>query len=749
MKTRLLLFAIVLITCFILADGINNKAHTYVSGAPAGYTGSPGDGGTCNSCHSSAVGTRTGLITTDIPGSGYIPNTTYNIAATITQAGINKYGFEVSPQNSSGTIMGSLVLTNTTETRLVGTGGYITHTSNGVSGSGTKTWTFKWTAPASNQGPVTFYGAFNMSNADGTSNGDNIVTSSTTVNAGSVPPTANFTVNKSSICATEAAVFTNTSTGNITSYQWNFGAGASPATANTVGPHSVIYSSSGNKTVSLTVNGPNGSNTETKTNVVNVNSVIAITLTPKAVSCHGGSDGAITSTISGGSGVYNYKWSNNSTTANISNLALGNYTITVTDNSGCSNSAMAIVNEPPAISFNVAATNATVPGACDGSIKATAGGGTPPYSFKLNPGGQTNGTGQFNSLCEGDYTVTLTDANGCTRNLPVTVRSNGPIVIAAAVTQPSCSNKCDGVIQLDPSGGAGVPYTCKWSAPAGNTDTGADSLCAGNYSVTVTDKAGNTALYTTTLVAPAPITVNHTFQNASCGTCKDGSACASATGGTAPYTYTWSNGKTTACTDSLLKGNYTVTITDDKGCTASKIITIGTSSVSKLSVKNITVKNESDSAKCDGTLTIAMTGGLRPYQYTWSPITSTDSSLVSLCGGLYCVHITDKAGQAIDTCLKVITNQSNAINDMSSNFHVNIAPNPFSDVALVSLSMPANSTMTTFKLFNSFGQCVKTIDCSGLQSFYLHCEELAAGIYHFVLLHKQAPVKQGSLILVR
>ena len=108
-----------------------------VAGPPAGYTGSPGDGQNCASCHSSSVQTITGVITSNIPASGYMPNQTYTITASLSQTGINRFGFQISPQNTSGTKLGSLIVTNSTETSLSGSGKYIQHKSPGTLGSAT------------------------------------------------------------------------------------------------------------------------------------------------------------------------------------------------------------------------------------------------------------------------------------------------------------------------------------------------------------------------------------------------------------------------------------------------------------------------------------------------------------------------------------------------------------------------------------------------------------------------------------
>lgn len=136
---------------------ISISVFAYPSGSPAGYTGSPGDGQHCVSCHNGSAATVTGWITSNIPASGYVAGTAY--AMTVTVSGTGKKGFEVSPQDASGLQLG--VLAPGAGNKLVGGTKYVTQTSSG-STSSTVIWNFTWTAPAAGTGTVTFYGAFTV-----------------------------------------------------------------------------------------------------------------------------------------------------------------------------------------------------------------------------------------------------------------------------------------------------------------------------------------------------------------------------------------------------------------------------------------------------------------------------------------------------------------------------------------------------------------------------------------------------------
>lgn len=148
--------------------------------APAGHTGSPGDGKVCTACHlGAAAAAKTDIITTNIPVQGYVPGNTYTITVTLNNPGTTRFGFQLSPQDLAGNMLGAWG-PSTAETQVIN-GKYATHKLVGTNGTDSKVWTLQWTAPASGTGDVTFYGAFNISNADNTTTGDVIWKTSHTV----------------------------------------------------------------------------------------------------------------------------------------------------------------------------------------------------------------------------------------------------------------------------------------------------------------------------------------------------------------------------------------------------------------------------------------------------------------------------------------------------------------------------------------------------------------------------------------
>lgn len=169
MKTRSLLYTLMVIGGMSMASYV-----LYPGGSPGGKTGSPGDGGAnCTGCHSGNAQQASGWITSNIPSAGYMPGQTYTITATGTHTGVAKFGFEITAENASGVKKGTIVVTDASQTKKVNSNSSITHTANGITPSGdSKSWSFDWTAPATGTGTVTFYGAFNAANGNGSSSGD-------------------------------------------------------------------------------------------------------------------------------------------------------------------------------------------------------------------------------------------------------------------------------------------------------------------------------------------------------------------------------------------------------------------------------------------------------------------------------------------------------------------------------------------------------------------------------------------------
>jgi hypothetical protein len=282
------------------------------------------------------------------------------------------------------------------------------------------------------------------------------------------------------------------------------------------------------------------------------------------VTCNGATTGAVDLTVTGGTAPYTFAWNNSATTEDISGIAAGTYSVTITDNLGCTNTGTFTVTEPSAITLSVTATNVTCYGDSTGSADITAAGGTPGYTYLWAPSGGTGAT--ESGLMAGTYTCTVTDANGCTNTGPVTITEPPAIVATSSVTNVSCNGNTDGTALISVSGGS-PGYTYAWSN--GDTLVTADSLSPGNYNCTVTDMNGCLRVHTVAITEPFPLVI--TFSATNVTTCggSDGTIDATVTGGTAPYTFMWMpSGANTEDVNGLAAGSYTLTVTDTQGCGA-------------------------------------------------------------------------------------------------------------------------------------------------------------------------------------
>ena len=217
MKKTIITITIVFITGIIIMafSELNQctRMSKNASGARVGYSGDPAVGGrNCTSCHDESPNpeNKIGWIVTDIPTTGYIPKTTYKITTTAVGTGHSVFGFEMTPQNSKGTFLGTWTVINS-ETKLTTNPNYITQTSEGTLGTGSKTWTFNWTAPAEGSGAVTFYAAYNLANGNSSTSGDTIKLSTLTVNE-----KGSNAVDEIDVMSTNIRVYPNPATDVIT-----------------------------------------------------------------------------------------------------------------------------------------------------------------------------------------------------------------------------------------------------------------------------------------------------------------------------------------------------------------------------------------------------------------------------------------------------------------------------------------------------------------------------------------------------
>jgi hypothetical protein len=288
------------------------------------------------------------------------------------------------------------------------------------------------------------------------------------------------------------------------------------------------------------------------------------------------------------------------------------------------------------------ATSTSTSTSCSNSTNGTATvvpqNGSAPYTFAWS---NSATTATATNLTAGTYSVTVTDAAGCTATSTIVVTSPSAIT-ATAVAQPvSCFAGCNGNATVSPSGGT-PGYTYSW-APSGGTGSTATGLCAGTYTCTITDANGCTFTTSATVTEPAALVPSVTSANTTCNQSCDGSAAANPSGGTAPYTYAWTPGnQTTAAITGLCSGTYSVAITDAAGCTV-------TDTVSITSPSPVVVTANGNGMICSGDTAVIFaigSGGAGSYTYNWNPGNLTGSQIVVTPSTLtiYTVTVTDASG---------------------------------------------------------------------------------------------------------
>lgn len=392
----------------------------------------------------------------------------------------------------------------------------------------------------------------------------------------------------------------------------------------------------------ITVRSSTGCEALTGTNISQPNAPVSFTLTNLTnASCADSANGSISVAVLNGTAPYNYSWSNGQTTNPATGLAANTYTVTVTDANGCTGDTSFIITQPQPLSVSIfASTPANCFGASDGTANASALGGSSPYSYLWDNGE----TGDFaQQLNAGNHVITVTDVNGCTATDNVNITQ--PAQFSANITAQTdavCFGGNTGTATVAPSGG-NAPYLYLWSN--GQTNATATGLAANTYSVTLSDMTGCTASTTVTIGQPPQLTaVISTYTDVTCNGNSDGTANATATGGTPSYSFLWGNGQNTANATGLSAGAQTVTVTDAAGCTATGSVMITQPAAVTASIFSFT--HVSCFGGNNGSATVAAAGGTNTFSYQWSN-GQNSATANNLAAGNYSVTVTDGNGCSV------------------------------------------------------------------------------------------------------
>lgn len=520
--------------------------------------------------------------------------------------------------------------------------------SNNVSG-GITPYIFNWSNGAVSQNPGNVAsGVYTLTVTDA-----NSCTASQSFTVNQTPAITISTTHTNALCAgaTNGTITVTTSTGTAPfNFVWN---DANTQQNRTVGAgtYSVTVTDAGNcsATATETVTEPTG---------------LSLTYTKQDVTCFGAATASIDFTVNGGTGAYTYNWSSGQQTQDVTGIAAGNYNITVTDVNSCQVSAAVIINQPTQLSASATSTPVLCNGGNTGTVTASATGGAGNYQY--NWGAATGST--YSNRPIGNYSVTVTDNNGCSATASASVTQPAPIGIAGLVNDVTCSNANNGSITSFATGGVGG-YQYLWNT--NDATAGISSLAGGDYTVTVHDANNCVALQQFTIAEPTAIQLATTATNAGCSGAATGGVDLTVNGGAGTYQYNWSNAANTQNLTGVQAGTYTVTVTDANTCQATATATVG--QVAALDVTLTTTFVTCFNAN-NGSVVTNVNGGtpgsVAGYMYNWSN-GSIAKNLNGIAAGTYSVTVTD--GGNCSATASTVVQQPTAITVTES--HTNVSCN--------------------------------------------------------------------------
>lgn len=530
-------------------------------------------------------------------------------------------------------------------------------------------------------------------------------------------PTASATSN-SPVCEGSTLNLSTTAVTGAT-YAWTGPTSYTASTQNATRP-SMTTAMAGTYTVTVTANGC----TNTSNTTVAVTTLPAASASSNSPVCVGQTINLSTTAVTGAS----YAWSGpggytastqNATRPGATVPMSGTYTVTVTRN-GCSSTSntTVTVNANPTATAN--ATNILCNGDCNGTTTAVPGGGSGTYTYLWDVAAGSQTTATASSLCDGTYSVTITDGNGCTVSANASVTEPTALTIGSVNTTQSACGSANGSATINVTGGT-TNYSYSVNGGTPQSSNVFNGLAAGSYTAEVTDANGCTSTSLFTITNPNAPAATNSSQPASCfGNC-DAEATVTITSGTPPFNVdfcgTVQTGiSTVAFINTLCAGNCTITITDANGCVLTQNLTVNEPALLNGSETHIDEVNGND-----GSIDITVSGGTSPYSYSWNSGQTTED-ISGITGGVYTLTVTDANG-----CTDVITVVVGSTVGMNENNKdvISVYPNPNTGFFIVESAESINSKI---ELFDAAGKLVySTVTVNQKTEINLN---IATGVYH-------------------
>ncbi len=360
--------------------------------------------------------------------------------------------------------------------------------------------------------------------------------------------------------------------------------------------------------------------------------------------CPGIADGAVYITPSGGVPNYSFSWSNSLQTEDIVNVEGGNYSVVISDLNNCEFTLSATVDAPAAAYTEITVDDVTCSGETDGRVDLDVVGGVPPFAYAWSNNAQTQ---DLTRVAGGIYHVTITDDEGCEVYAMAEVIEPAAITSTITATGVSCATSAEADIELTPSGGT-PPYDFLWSNFVFTEDQ--TDVPAGTYTVIITDVNDCEATNSITIASAPGLTATFNVTGISCFGLNDGQAEINVSGGTSPYSYSWSNSQNTSLISGLAPGIYDVTVTDSVACAGEFSAFVEDPDELKVDAFATDVLCYEDNS---GIAVPYVTGGTGANTFSWNTSPPSDNPVqTTLSAGAYILEVWDENGcSAKDTVI--------------------------------------------------------------------------------------------------